>query len=345
MQAQHDSVRQSAGEDFSRLKFGVLNFALPHLSSTRDHEDLILDLVEGVVQAEALGFSRFWLGEHHTFASPFGESPELLLPVLAGTTKTIQVGIGALLLGYYSPIKVANQFRLLETLFPGRIDLGIGRAGVDNVSSHHALLDGREGLPPGPFPQELYARKCADLVSFLRMEIASDHPFFGLAFNPLVERVCRAWICGQKTAGQMAARLGVGLSVSLFHGVEAVSSEIISDYRASFQPTQDAPSPVAMLAICGACCDCEYRGRSLQEEWLERVNGAYRPTIVGTPEQWRAQLAQLVEQHRPDEVMILDICEDPEERQRSLELLSETLGIRPNESHAVSTQADSPSTG
>jgi luciferase family oxidoreductase group 1 len=314
------------GERFSNLDFGILEFGLD-ASGRLATGPALTEVIEAAMIADALGYKRFWLGEHQTAGAAFGGSPEVLLPVIAGATQSIRVGLGALLLGYYSPLKVANQFRLLEALFPGRIDLGLGRAPADNPASHRALLDGRTDYRG--FPQDLYAKKCIDVVAFLRRTVAADHPDRDAALIPPIPNACEVWMCGAQSATHWAARLSVGLSVTLFHGVDAASVEngAIAQYRAHFEPSASMPAARAMIAIAGACVEDTRDAERVRRAWLERAGPAYRPSIVGTPAEWSEKLGELVTRHAPDDVMILDICEGAQERKRSLSLLAEVFGL------------------
>jgi luciferase family oxidoreductase group 1 len=320
-----------AENQFASIQFGILDFGLP---SPISHGNALLDIVEVVGRAEALGFSRFWLGEHHDVSTSFGECPELLLPVLAGTTERIRVGVGAVLIGYYSPYKIASQFRLLEALYPGRIDLAVGRGRIALPGADWALRDGREAGPPGQLAASVFERKCVELVSFVRKDLPSCHLAHGIPFNPDIEESCEVWLCGGHGAAQLAAHLGVGLAVSMFHSVNAanVDPTIIRDYRARFCAREKGPADAsAMIAICGACCDGEREAKRIEQSWTEGFAGPtfyqLMPTVIGTPDQWREQVAALVQAHRPDEIMILDICSDPADKLRSLELMAEAFGL------------------
>src|SRR5262249_9806705 len=155
--------------------------------------------------------------------------------------------------------------------------------------AHQALLDDRGPLRPGLFASDYYARKCADVIGFLRQDVPESHPHYGACFNPLILSRCPVWICGSGTAVALAAQHGVCFSLTLFHGQEAAAlgPELIQRYRSQFRPAQDASRSTAMIAICGACSDSEPACQRLEEQWRSGAGRNYRSTIVGTPGQWK----------------------------------------------------------
>ena len=143
--------------------------------------DSVHETLELAQAAERLGYHRYWLAEHHATPGLAGSCPEILIGQVAARTSRIRVGSGGVMLSHYSALKVAETFRMLETLFPGRIDLGIGRApGSDQITAR-ALSDGSEGTGAEHFPDQV-----ADLAGFLGGELPAGHPLAGVRAMPEV---------------------------------------------------------------------------------------------------------------------------------------------------------------
>ena len=161
--------------------------------------------------AERLGYSRYWLAEHHALAALADPCPEILLTRIAAETSTLRVGTGGILLPYYSPLKVAEQFRMLEALYPGRMDLGIGRApGGDRVT---ALAMG-EGRYPGAehFPEQVQY-----LVAYLDDALPPEHPFAAVKAMPAGPTAPQVWLLGSSDySGALAAQLGLRFAFAHF---------------------------------------------------------------------------------------------------------------------------------
>lgn len=305
------------------LRLGVLDFNWIHpgqsAAQALTHTFTLAKL------AEALGFARYWVGEHHLEGHTTG-SPELLAALLAASTKRIRVGIGALLLGYYSPLKIAEDFRLLETLF-GRIDLGLGRGRADDDASHLALLDGRAG-GQGMIGAAEYEAKLDHLVGFLRGRMPRDHALSSAVVNPDVPVCPEVWVCGSTTASVQAARIGASFCCTLFHA-SVPGPELLRRYREQFVPSSELVGPQAAVAVCGVCAEREEDARAIRASFPSTV---YRADVVGSPEQCRAQLLEIQSVYDTDEILFLDISPTFEARERSYRLLAEACRIAPSSS-------------
>ena len=275
-------------------------------------------------RAESLGYHRVWVGEHHIQSNACG-SPQVLAAILASTTKQIRIGIGALLLQYYSPLKVAEDFRLLETIF-GRIDLGLGRGRADNDASHRALLDGRAGEEPGMFGEEQYSAKLDDLLGFLHGALPEGHAHAAADVIPMLDVAPEVWICGSETAAAQAARRGAHFCCTLFHGREPGPSAM-SRYCAEFRASRSLDAPHGAIAVCGVCADTEAEAQEMQELFPHRRH--YVPNVIGTPEQCADRLAELRAMYGVDEIFFLDLAPDLARRTRSLELLAQVCRLTP----------------
>ncbi len=273
-------------------------------------------------RAEALGYARYWLGEHHVERHGCG-SPQILAGVLAASTRRIRVGVGAMLLHYWAPLKLAEDFVLLEAMF-GRIDLGVGRGRADNLQSHRALLDGRPGDDEMLGERE-YGAKLDDLANHLRRTVPADHPHHGAALMPALDVLPKLWVCGSGTAAPQAARIGARFCCTLFHGRIAPPVHV-ARYRAEFRPSRDLPAPYAAIAVAGVCAETEAEALAMKESFPNRN---YLPSVVGTAEQCKARIEGLRDEYGVDEVVLLDIAPDCARRVRSAELLAQAFGLQP----------------
>lgn len=301
------------------IRLSLLDFSWVH---DRSPAEALWDTLAVGVQAEALGYSRYWLGEHHVEGHASG-SPQVLAAILAASTRRMRIGIGAMLLHYWAPLKLAEDFLLLEAIF-GRIDLGVGRGRADNLQSHHALLDGRSGNDQMLDPVT-YSAKLDDLVGYVRGTLPAEHPHYGAAVIPDIDVMPQIWVCGGATAAGEAARTGARFCCTLFHG--SVPPPIhVETYRRCFQPSNDLDAPHAAIAVAGVCADTEDEALALRAAF---PNPNYVPSVVGTASQCRADVERFCESYEVDEVVVLDIAPDRSQRIRSAELLAQAFGLQP----------------
>ena len=276
--------------------------------------DAVRQTLELARVAERLGYSRYWVAEHHSTNSFAGAAPEVLIPQVAAATSEIRVGSGGVMLSHYSPLKVAEQFRMLEALFPGRIDLGIGRAAGGDRRTSQALAYGRGVLDPDSFPRQM-----EDLIGWMTDALQDEHPFRRVRAMPRVGGVPEFWLLGSggSSAGY-AAHLGCAYSFAQFiSGVDG--SALVADYRGRIARGQDRgnPSPEqaeAELAEAGIPLD------ALRDD--PRV-------ITGDPERVRRDLRELARRYGVDEVMVVTVTHSFEARVRSYELLAEAMELTP----------------
>ena len=262
--------------------------------------------------AESLGYARYWVAEHH---NPYvaHSSPEILLPILAERTRTIRVGTAGVLLTLYHPFKVASVFRLLSALYPGRIDLGLGRHPA-NETIRRAMLGDATPVP--------YADKVVELARLLRGEGEPQA-------LPTTAAPPERWVLGaQSTSMEVAAETGSALCLSLFlqseDGVDL--RPVIEAYRDRFRPSPELAEPQWAIAFAGVCAETETEARRLAAEKLPII----RPSIVGTPEQCREMIEEVRERYGTADLMLLDMAHTFEERVRSHSLLAEVLELRPS---------------
>src|SRR5688572_25704142 len=181
---------------------------------------------------DRLGFHRYWLAEHHSTPALAGPSPEVLIPQIAAATSGIRVGSGGVMLSHYSALKVAEQFRVLETLFPGRIDLGIGRAPGSDQRTAWALAGGGRDIEQ--FPQQI-----ADVVAWLHDRLPDQHPFGGVRAMPAGPTAPEVWLLGSSDASALYAA-DQGLAFSFAHFINADGGpEVTRLYRERFRPSPE----------------------------------------------------------------------------------------------------------
>jgi luciferase family oxidoreductase group 1 len=302
--------------------------------------------------AERLGYGRYWLAEHHSTNSFACAAPEVLIPQVAAVTRRIRVGSGGVMLSHYSPLKVAEQFRMLEILFPGRIDLGVGRAPGDDHLAAQALRYGRGEIGLDAFP-----RQVEDLLGWVSDTIPDDHPFRKVRAMPRAGSTPEPWLLGSggSSAGY-AARLGVGYSFAQFIG-GVDGAELVHAYRARFRPSPLLHAPAASLAVGVICADAQEeaerlalsmhlwrwnvirrqdRGIPTPEQAIEVFGQAGvdlaelrgdAQTVVGDPERVRAELLRLAEHYGVEEIMTVTVTHSYEARLRSYQLLAEVMGL------------------
>jgi luciferase family oxidoreductase group 1 len=290
------------------LRLGLLDLAW--VEAPRRHVDIVRDMLEVAPLADTLGYSRYWLGEHHSHWVAHG-SPELLLPLLAGLTTHLRVGTAGVLLSYYSPYKIAANFRLLEALFPDRIDLGIARGKPDHAGP--MLLDGR----PEPPDKADQGPRVDELLHALRGQ-AQPTP------SPLGIRTPDVWLLGSaRQSAQVAATRGTAFSLALFFHHWA-SPDVLERYRAEFRPSAELTAPRTNIAVAGACAETSDEASRIMARY---GNGFMLPTVVGSPAECAEQLYELAATYRTDEIVFMDVSAGRAERMRTCELLAAAVGL------------------
>lgn len=301
---------------------------------------------------EKLGYTRFWVAEHHNTTGLASTAPEILMTRIASVTETIRIGSGGVLLPQYSPLKVAETFKMLEALFPGRIDLGLGRSPGGAQQTRLALTDSiKKSL--SEFPRQL-----ADLQGFLHNTLPREHPYRMVKAAPRIKTAPPMWVLGVSERGaKHAAEVGAGFTYGHFinakNGLAAIKT-----YRDHFQPSPDRDEPEIFVCIFVICAETEEKAEELaisQDKWLlnvdkgadtkvpsleevkrkgfrqdelEKLKENRKRTIIGTPKQVRAKLEHLSEQYETDEFMIITNIYDFEKKVRSYELLAETFDLK-----------------
>ncbi len=318
--------------------------------------DAVQETLDLARAAERLGYHRYWLAEHHSSSGLAGASPEVLIGQVAARTSRIRVGSGGIMLSHYSALKVAECFRMLETLFPGRIDLGIGRAPGSDQLTARALRQG-----PGALGLERFPDQIADLVGYLHDCLPPGHPFASVRAMPAGPTAPDLWLLGSSDESAMLAA-HFGLAFSFAHFINAQGgAEVTRAYREQFRPSPYLAAPRASVAVFALCADTEaaamrlaqsrdlfvvrlYTGRMAPYPSVEEAEEyRYTPqessivrhvrgrTVVGAPEQVRERLLALASEYAADELVVVTITHDPKARLRSYELLAEVFELERRE--------------
>jgi luciferase family oxidoreductase group 1 len=313
--------------------------------------DAVRQTIRLAEEAEALGYSRYWLAEHHAIGALADPCPEILLARIAATTYSMRVGTGGVLLPYYAPLKVAEVFRMLEAIAPGRIDLGIGRAPGGDLTTARALANG-EYSHAMEFPQQV-----VDLVGFLDGTLPDAHPFKRVRAMPEVDTAPQVWLLGSSDySGALAAHLG--LRFAFAHFINARGGDaVMQDYKTKFKASSREASPAAILCVFVICAEtddeAERLAASIDLRRLHMATGVDAPVptlieafahrwtdrerhyamsqrervVLGSPATVRARLEALAEQYAADELLVLTITGDYESRRESYRLLAAEFGL------------------
>lgn len=295
--------------------------------------------------SDSIGLTRFWVAEHHGSVSFAGCSPEILIPKLASETESIRIGSGGVMLMHYSPYKVAENFRLLESLYPNRIDLGLGRAPGSDPFQAGALAYGSKTTGPEFFPI-----KMKDLKSFLLGEVSSTESFESVNVTPGLGNMPEVWLLVSSEQGaEYAAEFGLPMSLAYFINQDCL--HLADLYRKKFKPSEFGEYPRISLGVFSLCADTDARAQELAssaahwrhnsqigkissfptlEESKEFINSEEdtpneNRTFIGSPETVKEKLKPLLDKVVPEELKVITICEPISERMHSYELLREAI--------------------
>jgi luciferase family oxidoreductase group 1 len=302
--------------------------------------------------ADALGYHRYWLAEHHAIAALADPCPEILLTRLASATSRIRVGTGGVLLPYYSALKVAEVFRMLEALFPGRIDLGLGRAPGGDLLTAQALSNGQYTAA------DRFAEQVQDLVGFLDDDLPAGHAFAQVKAMPAGPAAPSIWLLGSSDySGALAAALGLRFAFAHFINAQGGDS-VTRAYRERFQPSAREAAPHAVVCafvICAesvaeaerlaGCIDlrrlqmaqglntpiptlAQAESQRYSERELAYIRSQRARTVIGDPSRVHDRLLQLREEFNADELMILTITGDYASRLKSYQLLAREFELQ-----------------
>ncbi|WP_324677941.1 LLM class flavin-dependent oxidoreductase [Hymenobacter sp. GOD-10R] len=310
----------------------------------------IQNTIELAHLADRLGYTRYWVSEHHNAGSLAGTTPEVLLARLGAETEHLRLGSGGVMLPHYSALKVAENFRMLETLYPNRIDLGIGRApGGDRLTA--SILN-----PANKFDENDFIDQLQDLDRYLTDE-QGEGPFVQAA--PVTDTVPERWLLSSSgQSGLFAAYLGWAFSFAHFINPNG-GPQMMRMYKERFRPSPLLRAPQANFAIFVMCADTAEKAKQLEDtmvlqmmrlergervgfppyeeikayrysdEELGRVAHQRKRMVSGTPEQVHAKLTKLAADYDVDEIVAVTITHDFADRLRSYELLAQVFELTP----------------
>ncbi len=328
----------------STIALSILDQSLVRKGGTATQA--LRETVETARLAEQLGYHRFWVSEHHNSAMIAGSSPELLMVKLADETQRLRIGSGGVMLPNHSTLKVAENFRLLEALFPGRIDLGMGRApGGDRITAQ--LLN-----PSNTFSESSYLLQLQHLQAYFNDEASTSYGH--ILAVPQSEGIPQQWILSSSPGGssRMAAQFGMGLVIARFINGHA-AGDMAEQYRREFVPSAAFSQPKIMLAISVLCADTAEKAAQLRKladfnllrfeqgrfeplgsydeiadyhfsaEELHRIANNRGRIVSGTPEQVEDELRHLAQVFHAEEIMVTCMTFSQADRRRTFELLAE----------------------
>lgn len=320
--------------------------------------DALRNTIELARLADQLGYERYWIAEHHAIVTLASPAPEILIARIGAETSTIRIGSGGVLLPHYSSLKVAENFRMLHAMYPGRIDLGIGRApGGSGLEAFALQRDRSERLQNNDFEEQLL-----ELLAFLHHDFPSDHPFARIKVSPDMPGVPEVWLLGSSQWSSIVAAKW-GLPYAFAHFISpAEASMALESYRKNFQPSKRMDRPRAIAALGAICADTEADAKRLYsstELHIRRIRlqgkrlpvptpeqalaelgnvvigadsvargaGEWPRYIVGAPEQVRDEMERMASHLQVEEMMIIAVLHDYRARQRSYRLIAEALNI------------------
>jgi len=331
--------------------------------------EALAETVKLAQEVEELGYQRYWVAEHHSSPSFAGTSPEVLIGQIAAHTRSIRVGSGGVMLSHYSALKVAEQFRILDSFFPGRIDLGVGRAPGSDQLTAAALAYPRRQAEIQHFPQQVL-----DLLGFINGEIDESHPFAKIHVQPgpKPDSAPEVWLLGSSTySAQLAAQLGLPFSFADFFGNTGdFGPTVVEIYRSEFKTSRFLSEPKVNVTVQVICAPTEeeavllgasrnlnrvawFMGMEhgllppeeaaaypLTEEAKQYVESYSRGYRDSTPEQVRDWMVEAADRYQTRDVGVVTNCYSFEARVRSYRLLAEAFGISPVAAGSSSARAE-----
>lgn len=320
------------------------------ISSNQTAKDALYESVKLAQKGEEFGYTRYWIAEHHDLPGLASSAPEVMLALIGARTQKIRIGSGAVLLPYYRPYKVAETYNMLATLYPERIDIGIGRAPGGSAEATNALSD--------QFLKQVWAMPelIEELLHFIYLDFPEDHHYANLTAAPRPEVPPKPWLLGtSKKSALLAAELGIAYTFGAFMS-DKDGKEIIQAYKEAFQPKRKGDVPQVILtvsAICGETAEKaeemalstliwslqketgkgssgvpsveEAKKYPLSAEEKKKVKSLKEKMIIGSPKEVKNKLQELQEKFQADEIMIVTITHRPEDRICSYELIAQEI--------------------
>jgi luciferase family oxidoreductase group 1 len=304
--------------------------------------------------ADALGYTRYWLAEHHNMPTIASSAPDIMIGQIAAQTHSIRVGSGGVMLPNHAPLMVAERFKVLEALYPGRIDLGLGRApGTDQITSY--ALRRRQGISE----EDDFLDRFQELVLLETRAFPAGHPFQNVRAMPADVPLPPIWLLGSSDySARLAAQIGAGFSFAA-HFSDLDPAIPMRLYRESFKPSARMQTPQAILAMAVVCADSDEEAERVASaadlHFVRRAKGEYLPLaspdeaaaypytaidreriahnrrrlVVGGPKTVHDRLSAAIAATQADELMITTMIHGHEARTRSYTLLAEMFGLQP----------------
>jgi luciferase family oxidoreductase group 1 len=333
------------------MRLSILDQSM--IVSGRAPAESIRETVELARLCDRLGYHRYWVSEHHNTDSVAGSAPEVLLGALAVATTRIRIGAAGIMLPHYSSLKVAEQFRVLEALAPGRIDLGLGRAPGSDGRTAFALN------PNAAQAAEHFPAQVRDVMAWVSGgELLPGHPFRDVKAQPQGPGSPEIWILGSSNYGaQVAAHFGLPYCFAYFFSEGLGAREALDLYREAYRPSERFPVPVSAICVLAVAADTPADADRLyvpREVWrAERERGRFVPlpspeeaatynfneaeqrrneilrarALFGTPDLVKSRLTGVATDLGVNEVALVTPTHDPADRKRSFTLLAEAFGL------------------
>lgn len=329
------------------MKLSVLDQS--PISKGQSAEDALQNSIKLAIEVEKLGYHRYWVAEHHSTTGLACTSPEIMIGQLASITKRMRIGSGGVLLPQYSPLKVAENFKMLSAFYPGRIDLGVGRSPGGPEKVRRALTDGAHKS------LSAFSRQVSELQSFIHQSFPSDHAYRGIKAGPKVESNPEMWVLGVSERGAKHAAInGVGFTYGHFinadHGEKAIRT-----YRERFKASVSLEEPKTNVCIFIVCAETQEvaeelalsqdlwllnvgkgrstviptiedaKNRTYNQDELDEIKQNRRRAIIGTPSYVKEQLEALSKLYQTDEFLIITNIDDFKARLNSYRLIAEAI--------------------
>lgn len=338
------------------LRLSILD--LSPISAGSSGAEALRNTIDLAVHADRLGYTRYWIAEHHNIPSVASSTPEIMIGQIGRATKRLRIGSGGIMLPNHTPLKVAESFRVLEALFPDRVDLGIGRApGTD----HRTALALRRTIDP--IASVGFERELQEMLTFGTKGFGGDHPFRSVRAMPCDVPLPPVWLLGSSGhSARIAATLGLGYAFALHINPSLeIATAALRDYHAYFVEGHRMPRPATMIALSAVCGETDEQAEELAASvelayvrlqqgrpapiaspddarrelevydrgMLRQILAAGTTHVTGGPETVRRRIEELAERTGVEEVMVMTTIFSHADRVRSYELLADAFGLAP----------------
>lgn len=331
------------------MKLSILDQAL--VPSGSSPGDALRNMIELARLADSLGYHRFWVAEHHASELAACPAPEVLIARLGMETKHMRIGSGGVMLSHYSPLKVAETFRVLHAMYLDRVDLGVGRSpGAGELETFALRRERSDGPAPDDFPDQL-----TELLAFLRHDFSSAHPFSRIKVAPEMPGMPDVWFLGSSPrSAAAAAQHGLPFVLGHFQSSRHTRAAV-ETYRTNFKPSRWQSKPRAIIAVSAICAETDADAVRLSSSVrvvqpgtarIPSVEAAQRQLAIsaatfdskqeagewpqhffGSANTLRERLGEMASALEIEELMILTIMHDHRARIRSYELLAQAFGL------------------